>query len=179
MFCCSCSPRTSNYYSGRSCCIKITSTCSAIESDTKKLVKDGATPSDDDLRKVLSDYADKLKKIQAEAANPVQFKEDDALWVGDNTGWQNKDTNYLLVTEGSVKKLTITIEESLENKGGRLVKPGTWTTVADYTNVTEGLELVDTAKSEANDDKNIYFKEAGTYTIEFDGTNIKLTKVTQ
>ena len=149
-----------------------------IETDAKKLDKDKAT--DEALKKVLDDYEKALVKAQGEASKPAPtFQEDDVIWVGDNQGWKNADKNSLLVKDGNVKKITVTFEQA-ENMGGRIIKPGSWegTTVATVENVTEGLDLVDVDKSNANNDKNIYFKEAGTYLIVFDGTNVKISKVT-
>ena len=58
--------------------------------------------------------------------------------------------------------------------GGRIVNPGNWDTDKGFAQVTDGADLLDA--DAAGDDNNIVFKEAGNYTITWDGTAITIVK---
>lgn len=135
--------------------------------------------SDTGLKTVLQKYYDDLK-----AAFELQG---DALWAC-APNWNNADAAYLLEEKDGLYTITITIPADLAYKGGRIVKPASWDTLGGWDEVdADSKALLDDAfdpanlndKNESvNGDKNIVFKEAGTYVITFDlvKKTIKITK---
>jgi arabinogalactan oligomer/maltooligosaccharide transport system substrate-binding protein len=136
--------------------------------------------SDASLKTVLQKYYDDLK-----AAFELQG---DALWVGQNQGWNNADAASLLEEKDGVYTITVTFTADMAYKGGRIVKPASWDTLGGWDEVdADSKALLDDAydpaklndKNESvNGDKNLVFKEAGTYVITFDllGKKITITK---
>ena len=136
--------------------------------------------SDASLKTVLQKYYDDLK-----AAFELQG---DALWAGANQGWNNADAASLLKEKDGVYTITVTFTADMEYKGGRIVKPASWDTLGGWDEVDEASKALlddafDPAKTDAdgksvNGDKNLVFKEAGTYVITFDllGKKITITK---
>ena len=116
------------------------------------------------------------------------FRSGDALWVGANQGWNNADADSLLEEKDGVYTFTVTFTADTEYKGGRIVKPASWDTLGGWDEVDDASKALlddafDPAKTDAdgksvNGDKNLVFKEAGTYVITFDllGKKITITK---
>jgi arabinogalactan oligomer/maltooligosaccharide transport system substrate-binding protein len=106
----------------------------------------------------------------------------DALFVGAHNGWNNADATMIMQeTSDGVYTITITFAEDLAYKGGRIVKPASWDTLAGYTDVAaDSLSFLDAAYnpdggSEANGDNNLVFAAAGTYTITYDSIDGTIT----
>ncbi len=133
--------------------------------------------TDASLKTVLETYYKDLK-----AAFELQG---DALWVGANQGWNNADAASLLKEKDGVYTITVTFTADTEYKGGRIVKPASWDTLGGWDDVdADSKALLDDAydpaklndKNESvNGDKNLVFKEAGTYVITFDLVTKKIT----
>lgn len=76
---------------------------------------------------------------------------------GQWNGWKN-DATMEKVNDNQYKaELTVAA-----NDNGRITETGTWTTVADVTNVTVGADLVE---DDNGGDHNFKFKAAGDYTV--------------
>jgi arabinogalactan oligomer/maltooligosaccharide transport system substrate-binding protein len=137
--------------------------------------------SDEALQAVLDNYETKLKEA---------FQLRGCSLVGDWNGWGNANPDNVMTYSAAdgTYTMTFTIPDTLagdddegnpKNRGGRIIKAGTWETIANVENVDEASQaLVDMEKSMANGDKNIYFLEVGTYTLVYDevAQTIHITK---
>lgn len=135
--------------------------------------------SDAALKDVLQTYYDDLT-----AAFNLQG---DALWVGANTGWNNANADYLMPATGDkIYEIEITFNGE-DYKGGRIVKPASWDTLAGWAQVDDASKQylnadMDPANTDAegksvNGDGNLVFAEDGTYVITYNATANTITIV--
>lgn len=149
--------------------------------------------SDAALKGVLKTYYDDLT-----AAFNLQG---DALWVGANTGWNNANADYLMPATGDkIYEIEITFNGEAY-KGGRIVKPASWDTLAGWNQVDDAskqyldmdfeprddnFELDEDGNPKKNDDGsnklkngdgNLVFAEDGTYVITYNATANTITIV--
>lgn len=126
--------------------------------------------SDEALQGVLDNYEKQLQDA---------FKLRGNMLVGQWNGWANTNPDNIMTKNADgTWSATFTVADE-GYKGGRIVKAGTWNTVANVTNVDEESQVyVDMESSMANGDKNIEFKEGGTYTLVYDevAQTIHITK---
>ena len=83
---------------------------------------------------------------------------------GQWNGWDNSGltaTSAMEKVNDNTYKMTI---EAAANDNGRIVEAGSWTTAADFTNVTTGADLV---VDDNGGDHNFKFVNAGTYIVTF------------
>ena len=141
---------------------------------------EGTDGSDTALKGVLQTYYDDLT-----AAFNLQG---DALWVGENQGWNNASADWLMTATGEkVYEIEVTWNGE-DYKGGRIVKPASWDTLAGWAQVDDASKqylnaAMDPANTDAdgnsvNGDGNLVFAEDGTYVITYNATanTITITK---
>ena len=128
-----------------------------------------AATDEDGLKAALTNYYGKIDSLFNLDASAL-------LFVGAWNGWNNADedkTFYLADNGDGTFTLTLDVPEG-DYMGGRIVNPGNWDTDKGFAQVTDGADLLDA--DAAGDDNNIVFKEAGNYTITWDGTAITIVK---
>ena len=139
--------------------------------DIAKVIADDvkAATDEDGLKAALTNYYGKIDSLFNLDASAL-------LFVGAWNGWNNADedkTFYLADNGDGTFTLTLDVPEG-DYMGGRIVNPGNWDTDKGFAQVTDGADLLDA--DAAGDDNNIVFKEAGNYTITWDGTAITIVK---
>ena len=118
--------------------------------------------NDEELSEGLKSYNEKLKNLFDH--------EDQYIFVGSWSGWDNTDEEYLLQKDGDILTIDIEIPES-DYMGGRIVKYGEWGTDLGCKQVTIGSDLIEEYDEEDNYDNNIIFKRKGNYSLTADLSN--------
>ena len=112
-------------------------------------------------KKAVGDSFYGLGVVKDKALDPYVAPEGQVPYSipGQWNGWAN-DAEMVKVSDNEFKaELTVAAGDN-----GRIVETGSWTTAADFTNVTTGADLVE---DDNGGDHNFKFKAAGTYVVTY------------